>query len=108
MIFPFFRLLLSMKRAKERQKEKEKIEERKKATVYVREDCPHCKDALDYLTVRRVGFKTVDVSKNEEELEHLRKLTGQTKTPTMVFHDDVLRDFGLHELKSFLDKQHLD
>lgn len=35
-------------------------------------------------------------------MEKLKEVSGQTKTPTLVWNGDVLADFGTEELKTFV------
>jgi glutaredoxin len=70
--------------------------------LYIKEGCPYCADAREYLDQQEIVHEEVDVRGNEEKMKKLKKISGQTKTPTMVWDDKVLADFGVDELKGFL------
>ncbi len=64
--------------------------------------CPYCKAAMDYLDEHEVAYEMVDVRGDEALMRKLKEISGQTRTPTMVWDDDVLSDFGTDELEEFL------
>jgi glutaredoxin len=76
--------------------------------LYIREGCGACKRAMDYLTDRSVGYRTVDVGSNGAALEELERLSQQSKTPTIAVGDDCLSNFDVADLPPFLRKYHLD
>ncbi len=71
-------------------------------TLYVKRGCPYCKAAMNYLEQQSISYRPVEVRGDAVEMENLRKISGQTKTPTLVWNDDVLADFGTSELVEFL------
>ena len=73
--------------------------------LYIKQGCPYCTAAIDYLRERDVDFETIDVRGNREQMEKLEDISGKTKTPTLVWDDDVLADFGVDQLEKFLDQK---
>lgn len=71
-------------------------------TLYVKMGCPYCKAAIDYLDEHEVAYEMVDVRGNDALMSKLKEISGQRRTPTMVWDDDVLADFGIDELNEFL------
>lgn len=71
-------------------------------TLYVKMGCPYCKAAMDYLDEHDVAYEMIDVRGNEALLSRLKEISGQARTPTMVWDDDILPDFGTDELAEFL------
>ena len=70
--------------------------------LYVKNGCPYCKAATDYLDERGIGYDKVDVRGSDSGMKKLQDLSGQTKTPTMDWNGEVLADFGTDELEEFL------
>ncbi|MBA2433803.1 MAG: glutaredoxin family protein [Chthoniobacterales bacterium] len=71
-------------------------------TLYVKRGCPYCKAATKYLDQQQVSYETVEVRGDPDEMRKLEEVSGQTKTPTMVWDGDVLSDFGTEELATFV------
>lgn len=71
-------------------------------TLYVKRGCPYCKAATDYLDQHQIAYETVEVRGDPDQMQKLQELSGQTKTPTMVWNGDVLANFGTEELASFV------
>ncbi len=73
-------------------------------TLYVKTGCPYCRAAMEALDARSVQYKEVDVRGDHALMQELQKISGQTKTPTIVWDGDVLADFGVEQLEPFLKK----
>jgi len=73
--------------------------------LYIKPGCPWCEEVVDYLSRKRIEVETVIVSGNREAMEEMVALSGQSKTPTMDWHGEVLADFGVDELVPFLKKR---
>lgn len=73
--------------------------------VFVKPGCPWCVEATRWLTSQGYGFEEVDVRADPTACDEMRRLSGQTKAPTLVTDDGlVLADFGVEELIPFLEK----
>ncbi len=73
--------------------------------LYVKRGCPYCKSAKDCLDQHQVTYEEVEVRSDPAEMEKLEEVSGQRKTPTLVWNGDVLANFGTDELESFLAKK---
>ncbi len=75
--------------------------------LYVKTGCPWCKEVIDFLGDNGVGYREKNVSQDPAALEEMRAKSGQTKAPTLDWHGRILADFGVMELKPFLQKQNV-
>lgn len=70
--------------------------------LYVKRGCPYCKEASDYLDQHQIAYQSIEVRGDAAQMEKLKKVSGQTKTPTMVWDGDVLANFGTEKLPDFI------
>lgn len=71
--------------------------------VYIKPWCPWCVKALAWLQQRGITHKAVDVLQDATAYAHMRKISGQSLTPTLEMDDGaVLADFDTRELEHFL------
>ncbi len=70
--------------------------------LYVKPGCPWCEEAEEYLQEHDIAYDKVDVLSNPAAFDEMKRLSGQTKTPTLRWEDDILADFGADELDEFL------
>jgi glutaredoxin len=74
--------------------------------LYVKVWCPWCVSAREWLDSRGYKYQLIDVEANQADFAEMRKLSGQSKTPTLVTAEGkVLPDFGPDELAAFV-KEH--
>jgi glutaredoxin len=73
--------------------------------LYVKNWCPWCISAKHYLNKRGYRYDEADVNRDAAAYDEMKKLSGQSYTPTLVADGKVLADFGTDELEIFL-KQH--
>jgi glutaredoxin len=78
--------------------------ERARPVVYYKDGCEKCATVLDYLANRNVAVEKIEVSQDEGAREALQKKTGQGALPTLVHGREVLADFDVPKLASFLDR----
>jgi glutaredoxin 3 len=76
--------------------------------LYIKPGCPWCEDVVAFLSRKRIEVTTVVVSGNREAMQEMMDLSGQSKTPTMDWHGEVLADFGVDELIPFLKSHGVD
>ncbi len=76
-----------------------------KPKLYVKEGCPWCEEAEEFLQEKKIDFERIEVRSNKAAFEEMIELSGQTKTPTMDWAGEVLADFGVDELIPFLQKK---
>jgi glutaredoxin 3 len=72
-------------------------------TLYVKRGCPYCAAAMQYLDERDISYQEMEVRSDPEAMKKLEEVSGQSKTPTLVWDGDVLANFGTDELKTFLN-----
>ncbi len=70
--------------------------------LYVKRGCPYCADAIEHLDQEGIEYRSVEVRSDPAEMKKLVEVSGQSKTPTLVWNGDVLADFGTEELAKFL------
>src|SRR5947199_4460990 len=71
-------------------------------TLYSRKWCSWCIDAKDYLKEKGYRFQEIDVGKDRQAYEDMKKLSAQTYVPTLVAGDKVLANFDTNQLEKFL------
>jgi glutaredoxin 3 len=70
--------------------------------LYVKAGCPWCDEAEAYLEEHGIAYDKVDVNDDPEAMAELKRISGQTKAPTMLWGEELLADFGADELDAFL------
>ena len=76
--------------------------------LYVKTWCPWCVSAREWLDSRNYKYELIDVEATKADYETMIRLSGQSKTPTLVLEDGaVLPDFGPDELAAFVAKHNL-
>ncbi len=70
--------------------------------IYVKPGCPWCIDAVAWLEKAGYEFRVLDVFADPAHFDEMRRLSGQSRAPTMTYGDLVLADFGVDELVPFL------
>lgn len=75
--------------------------------LYIKSGCPWCEEVVDFLSEHGIGYREKNVSQDNAAFEEMRAKSGQTKAPTLDWHGKILADFGLMELKPFLQKQNV-
>lgn len=73
--------------------------------LYIKPGCPWCVEAVDFLKRKKIEVETIVVSGNPVAMAEMKKISGQTKAPTLDWHGEVLADFGVEELIPFLRKR---
>jgi glutaredoxin len=70
--------------------------------LYLKSGCPWCAEAVDFLREHGIAYDSVDVYANPEAMAELKRISGQSKAPTMLWGEELLADFGAEELHAFL------
>lgn len=74
--------------------------------LYVKLWCPWCIEAIEWMKSRGYQFKLIDVLSDSEAYQHMRSISGQSKTPTLELENgDVLADFDVGQLEKFLSSR---
>jgi glutaredoxin len=75
--------------------------------LFVKNGCPYCRAAREFLDARRVAYEPVEVRGQPENMQELERISGQMRTPTLRIGGDVLADFDVEQLEPFLKKHQL-
>lgn len=78
-------------------------------TVYYKQTCPWCHEALEYLNEHGYALELVDVKADPANYKELEKISGQTSVPTLITAESkhLLPDFDVDQLEEFLNKHNL-
>ena len=76
-----------------------------KPTLYIKQGCPYCAAAMEYLDQHQIGYETVEVRRRPDAMKKLQEISGQQKTPTLEWNGEVLADFGVEQLEQFLRRR---
>lgn len=72
--------------------------------VYIKNGCPWCVEALQWLKAKAIDHKIADVYADPAAFDRMRQISGQSKAPTLEMPDgSVLADFDVGQLKRFLE-----
>ncbi|MBT4665799.1 MAG: glutaredoxin family protein [Opitutae bacterium] len=75
-----------------------------KPTLYVKQGCPWCIDALAYFNAKGIDLEIIDVRTESERMKELVEVSGQSMTPTFKHGDFEVADFDLEEFEAALDQ----
>jgi glutaredoxin-like YruB-family protein len=75
-----------------------------KIVLYTTSWCPHCKEAKEYLTERKIPFTNVDVEENESALELITEKYQARSVPVIVIGNDeaILKGFDREKFEKAL------
>ena len=57
---------------------------------------------MDYLDQHKIAYQKVEVRGDPAQMKNLINVSGQSRTPTLLWEGEVLADFGTEELQAFL------
>jgi hypothetical protein len=63
--------------------------------------------ARDYLQNHGYQYELIDVSRDRAAFEELKRISGQTFTPTLAWDNLVLSDFSPEDLEEFLEAHNI-
>ncbi len=75
--------------------------------LYVKSGCPWCTEVIGFLREHGIGYREKNVSDDPAARQEMERKSHQTKAPTLDWHGKILADFGLDELKPFLQGQNV-
>lgn len=73
--------------------------------IYVKPGCPWCEEAMAFLDEHKIKYNKIDVISDQKAFVEMIRISGQSKSPTMKWGDDILSDFGVAELEPFLKQR---
>lgn len=72
-------------------------------TLYVKNGCPWCDMAEEWLGANGKQYQRIDVISSRDAYAEMRRISGQSLAPVLVTAEGrVLADFGPEELPDFL------
>jgi glutaredoxin 3 len=75
--------------------------------LYVKTGCPWCTEVIGFLNEHGIGYREKNVSNDPAAMQEMQRKSNQSKAPTLDWHGKILADFGLEELKPFLQGQNV-
>lgn len=72
--------------------------------LYIKSGCPWCREALSFFNSQGVDLDVRDVNENAKDMDAMVSVSGQTKTPTLVYEDFMVADFDVDEFLAELSK----
>ena len=75
-----------------------------KPTLYVKQGCPWCVDALAYFNAKGIDLEVIDVREEPKRMDELIEISGQSMTPTFKHGDFLVADFDLEEFEAALEQ----
>ncbi|MDG1701653.1 MAG: glutaredoxin domain-containing protein [Opitutae bacterium] len=70
-----------------------------KPILYIKSQCPWCKDALAFFKTQNIALDVRDVLKTPKDMSDMQTISGQNLTPTFVYDECVIADFSVDEFK---------
>lgn len=70
--------------------------------IYSTPTCIYCNTLKEYLNSKNIGFKEVDVSKDEKELEKMVAISGQMGVPVVDIDGNVIIGFDRQKIDELL------
>ena len=76
----------------------------RKPTLYVKQGCPWCIDALAYFKAKDIALDIIDVRLEPHRMKELVEVSGQSMTPTFKYGDFMVADFDVEEFEAALER----
>ncbi len=73
--------------------------------LYIKPGCPWCTEVIGYLRKNGIAYQEADVIADPAARADMLRKSSQTKALTLDWHGKILADFGVDELKPFLERQ---
>ncbi|MBI2102626.1 glutathione S-transferase N-terminal domain-containing protein [Candidatus Woesearchaeota archaeon] len=74
-------------------------------TIYTTPTCPWCKKAKEFLKKKKVAFKDLDVSSNEEARDVMIKKSKQMGVPVLDINGKIIVGFDQEEIEKALKRK---
>ncbi len=71
--------------------------------VYTSSSCPYCMRVKKFLKEHGIKFKEINVSRYPEAAKELKRKTGQTGVPVILFGNHKVVGFDEGKLRRFLN-----
>ena len=73
-----------------------------KITIYSTPTCPYCKAAKEYFKNKKISFKDVDVSKDQEAQKEMIEKSNQMGVPVIEIDDKIVVGFNQEKIEKLL------
>lgn len=70
--------------------------------IYSTPTCPYCVTLKDYLKLKNIDFKDVDVSSDEKEREEMMQVSGQLGVPVINIDGQIIVGFDKEQIDRIL------
>jgi glutaredoxin 3 len=67
--------------------------------LYIKPGCPWCRAALSFFSQHGVEVEVCDVASNNQNMQRMVEISGQSLTPTFEFGEFVVADFSVEEFQ---------
>jgi glutaredoxin len=74
-----------------------------KPILYIKSQCPWCKDALAFFKSHNIALDIRDVLENPNDMSDMQNISGQNLTPTFALDDCIIADFSVDEFKTAIE-----
>jgi len=72
--------------------------------LYIKPGCPWCREALTFFDEHGIAVEVKDVTSDEDAMQRMVAISGQTKTPTFEYEEFVIADFDVNEFRAELEE----
>lgn len=72
--------------------------------LYIKAGCPWCREALHFFDDHGIAVDVRDVLEDDDAMQRMVSVSGQTKTPTFEFEDFIVADFDVDEFRAELSE----
>lgn len=72
-------------------------------TIYTTPTCPYCHMTKDYLNEKKLPFKELDVSADQENAEEMVKLSGQMGVPVIQIDNEIIVGFDKEKIEKIIN-----
>jgi glutaredoxin 3 len=80
------------------------MDRRQKPILYVKANCPWCREALNFFNSQGVDLDLRDVNENAKDMDAMVSISGQTNAPTFEYGDFIVADFSVDEFLAELNE----
>lgn len=75
--------------------------------LYVKTGCPWCEEVRSFLGGHGISHREKNVADDAQAMAEMKRVSGQSKAPTLDWKGEILADFGVEELVPFLHKHNV-
>lgn len=72
--------------------------------LYIKSGCPWCRAALSFFDDHGIAVEVKDVLEDDDAMQQMVSVSGQTRTPTFEYEDFVVSDFSVDEFRAELSE----